>query len=139
MSTRSALLACAVACAAAPGLAQDMPTSAAGRFDMFDTNNDGVVSKSEFDSSAAFSAMDANHNNRISADELQAVLGPAEEGMMSAEDRIRPADQNGDGELTDEELRRGAETRFQWLDRNQDGNVDLSEMRSAFGVPIGYR
>jgi Ca2+-binding EF-hand superfamily protein len=125
--------------ASAACLAQNVPSNAAGRFAMFDANKDGVVSKSEFNSSAAFNAMDSNNNNRVSADELQAVLGPQESGNMPAADRIARVDMNGDGELTEEELRRGAETRFQWLDRNQDGNVDLSEMQSGFGVPVGYR
>ncbi|MFL6593760.1 MAG: EF-hand domain-containing protein [Luteimonas sp.] len=106
------------------------------RFKALDANRDGVITKYEYDSHAAFASMDANHNNRISASELEAVLGAQLDGMPSAADRIRVADLNGDGELTEEELRRAAEFRFNWLDSNQDGHVDLSEMRSGFGVHV---
>lgn len=113
--------------------AQGIPTTASGRFELFDANRDGVVSKGEYDSDALFAAMDSDRNNRVSAAELQAILGPQRDGEPSAADRIRAADSNSDGELTDEELRRSAEMRFQWLDTNQDGNVDLAEFRSGFG------
>lgn len=115
--------------------AQVIPTSAEARFKMFDTDGDGVVNKLEYDSDALFSRIDSNDNNRISEEELQAVLGPQEDGMLSAADRIRVADGNQDGELTDEELRRAGEMRFSWLDRNQDGKLELSEMKSGFGIP----
>jgi len=85
---------------------------------------------------ALFSALDADHNYRITASELDAVLGPQGDGMPSAADRIRNLDRNGDGELNDEEMRNAAETRFQWLDKNQDGKLDLSELKSGFGVPL---
>lgn len=115
--------------------AQDIPTTASGRFEAFDANRDGVVDKDEYDSNALFSAMDSDRNFRVSADELQAILGPQGEGEPSAADRIRGADSNGDGELIDEEFRRSAEMRFHWLDANGDGNVDIAEFKSGFGRP----
>jgi Ca2+-binding EF-hand superfamily protein len=115
--------------------AQVIPASSEARFKMFDTNGDGVVNKLEYNSSALFSAIDSNDNNRISEEELQAVLGPQQDGMLSAADRIRVADGNQDGELTDEELRRAVEMRFAWLDQNMDGKLELSEMKSGFGIP----
>jgi hypothetical protein len=54
---------------------------------------------------------DSNRNNRISAAELEEIPGPQQDGAPSAADRIRVADLNDDGELTDEELRRRAEVR----------------------------
>ncbi len=116
--------------------AQDLPVTAADRFEALDSNRDGLVSKDEYDSDAAFATMDSDRNNRVSAAELQSILGPQEDGVPSAADRIRVADLNNDGELTDEELRRGAEMRFQRLDSNQDGNVDLTELKSGFGIPL---
>jgi len=92
------------------------------------------VSKYEYDSDAAFAVMDANHNNRISANELQGLLGPQQDGHPSAAERIGVADVNGDEELSDEELRRALEIRFNWLDTNRDGNLDLPEMTSGFAV-----
>ncbi|QSX77896.1 EF-hand domain-containing protein [Agrilutibacter solisilvae] len=115
--------------------AQGVPTSATSSFQSLDTNADGVVDKSEYDSKALFRQLDSNGNSRISAEELEAVLGPQEDGQMSAVDRIRGTDRNQDGELSDEELRRGAETRFMWLDTNQDGKLELAEMKSRFGIP----
>lgn len=115
--------------------AQGLPATATERFEALDANRDGVLSKYEYDSDAAFATMDDDHNNRISAAELQAILGPQQDGAASAADRIRVADRNTDGELSDEELRRSLEFRFQRLDRNHDGNVDLSELKSGMGVP----
>jgi Ca2+-binding EF-hand superfamily protein len=128
-------LALAVAC---PGLcaAQGLPRTAAERFEALDANGDGVLSKYEYDSDALFAAVDDDHNNRISAAELQGLLGPQEDGALSAANRIAVADGNSDGELTDEELRRGLEFRFNWLDKNKDGNVDLAELKSGFGIPM---
>ena len=42
----------------------------------------------------------------------------------------------GDGQLSDEELRRGLGIRFTSLDSNKDGNVDLAELDAGFGVPV---
>lgn len=115
--------------------AQRIPATASDAFQRLDTNQDGLVSEWEYNSDAAFRAMDSNRNNRISPEELQELLGPQEDGMASAEDRIRRADRNQDGELSDEELRRVAEMRFNWLDGDGDGNLELSELRSGFGIP----
>lgn len=116
--------------------AQVLPPTAAARFEILDTNRDGVVDKSEYEGDSLFALIDSNRNNRISAEELQSVLGPQEDGAPSAADRIRVADSNDDGELTDEELRRAAEMRFSRLDSNSDGELDLAEMKSGFGIPM---
>lgn len=116
--------------------AQTPSDTAEERFKALDANHDGVISKYEYDSDAAFAVMDSNHNNRISAAELQGILGPQEDGTLSASHRIGVADMNGDKELSDEELRRTLESRFNWLDTNRDGNVDLPEMKAGFGVPL---
>lgn len=116
-------------------MAQDMPTTAAQHFETLDTNQDGLVSKDEYESSGLFAELDGNSDNRVTAEELEAIFGPQEDGMPSPADRIRVADSNDDGELSEEEIRRNAEMRFAWLDRNNDGNLDLAEMKSGFGVP----
>lgn len=115
--------------------AQELPTSATASFEALDTNRDGVVSKYEYDSDVTFSNIDSNDDFRISAAELESILGPQEDGTPSAADRIRTADRNQDGELDDEELRRAAEMRFQWLDSDHDGELSLPEMKSGFGIP----
>jgi Ca2+-binding EF-hand superfamily protein len=127
-----------ILCAAPHGTcgAQALPETAEGRFNALDANHDGLISKYEYDSDTAFAAMDSNHNNRISAAEVQGILGPQQEGTPSASQRVGVADMNGDKELSDEELRRTLESRFNWLDTNRDGSVDLPEMTAGFGVPL---
>jgi Ca2+-binding EF-hand superfamily protein len=114
----------------------DLPATAAARFDFLDANRDGMLSKYEYDSDVAFETMDSDGDARLSAAELQAILGAAEGGMPTASDRIVIADLDGDGALDDAELRRATEMRFSWLDRNRDGNLDLDEMKAGFGVRV---
>lgn len=115
--------------------AQGVPTTSSGRFEALDANDDGVVGKDEYNPDALFATIDGDRNMRITAAELEAILGPQGDGGLSAADRIRLADRNEDGELDHEELRRSAEMRFQWLDSNRDGNVGLDEFRAGFGRP----
>lgn len=126
---------------ALPSLAQTRApaTTATTHFETLDTNKDKRVDKAEYESSNLFAQLDGDHNNRITADELDAILGPQQDGTPSAADRIRVADGNDDGELSDEELRRNAEMQFTRMDRNSDGYLDLAEMKSGFGVPAGVR
>lgn len=133
----SALLLAFGAAAADICVAQDRLASAsAAQFEALDVNRDGVVSKYEYDSDVVFATMDGDHNSRISATELQAFLGPEADGAPSASYRISVADVDGDGELSDAEIRRGMEFRFQYLDGNKDGNVDQAELKAGFGVPM---
>lgn len=123
---------------ALPGVSAEQEPAAAAeaRFNFLDANSDGVLSKYEYDSEIAFETMDTDRNASLSAAELQAVLGPEEEGVPTAADRIVVADLDANGELDDAEMRRATEMRFSWLDRNSDGNLDLSEMQSSFGLRV---
>jgi hypothetical protein len=113
-----------------------LPQNADQRMGKLDSNGDGIVSEDEYEDGVreAFAALDADHNNRVSADELAVASGPQADGMPSAADRIRGMDMNTDGELTEEELNDGAERGFQRLDTNQDGTLDIGELKS--GGPI---
>lgn len=106
------------------------------RFKALDTNEDGVLSKFEYNGDAAVRMMDDDRNGLLSADELQAFFGPEKEGVASAAERIVGVDLDDNGELSSEEIRRSLEVRFKWMDRNEDGNVDLDEYRAAFGVAM---
>lgn len=134
---RTFVLALALAIAPA-GLCygQDSAGTAAARFQSLDANQDGVLSKYEYDADAALATLDTDGNGRISAAELQGILGSEEQGAVSAADRIVSSDLDKDGELSDDELRRSLQFRFQWLDKNSDGNVDMAEMKNGLGVPM---
>jgi len=116
--------------------AQGLPASATTRLQALDADHDGVLSRYEYDSEAALAMMDSDGNGEISAEELQAFLGPQDQGGASAAERIVGSDVDNNGELSDEELRRSLDFRFKWLDKNKDGNVDLAELSTGIGVPM---
>jgi len=115
--------------------AQSVGDTAAQRFAALDKNNDGRVSDDEYDAGALFRTLDADHNYRVSVEEVQAVLGPDRDGQLTAADRIRVADLNGDGELSEEEVSRVADMRFQSLDTNHDQELTLAELQVGFWRP----
>lgn len=113
--------------------AQQMPRTSEDRLAALDTDRNGTVDKDEFEDSIEriFSDLDTDKNNRVSQDELAAASAPQGEGMPSPADRIRYMDMNTDGELTEEELERGAERGFQRYDTNTDDVLDLAELKSG--------
>lgn len=138
---RAALVALLVVSVAVPVTcdAQALPETPAQRFKALDVNHDSVVSQYEYDGDAALAALDADHDDQISAAELQGVLGQWEGGPQSAERRISLADLNRDGQLSDDELRRAMDLRFKLMDTNKDGNIDPDELQAGFGVPMVHR
>jgi len=133
---RPALVLCLASMLPAVCSAQVSTVTAAQRLQALDANHDGVLSRYEYDSDAALAAMDTDRNGRISAEELQAYIGPGEQGGATAKERIVGSDVDNDGELSDEELRRSLDFRFKWLDKNKDGNVDLAELGAGMNTPM---
>lgn len=113
--------------------AQQMPRTSEDRLARLDTSGDGSVDRDEYETSVRqiFSDLDTDKNNRVSNAELTAATAPQGEGMPSPADRIRFMDMNTDGELTEEELERGAERAFQRYDTNTDDTLDLAELKSG--------
>jgi len=130
---RLALLFLSGAVAAGSAAAQELPATAADRFALLDRNGDGRISRDEYDGDAFFRVLDADHNYRVTVDEVQAVLGPECDGEFSAAEWVRIADLNGDGELSAEEMRRSSQMRFQSLDANHDETLELSELQMGAG------
>lgn len=113
--------------------AQQMPRTSEERFARLDSDRSGTVDQDEYETSVRqiFSDLDSDKNNRVSNAELTAASAPQGEGMPSPADRIRFMDMNTDGELTEEELERGADRAFQRYDTNTDEVLDLAELKSG--------
>ena len=112
-----------------------LPQNAEQRLAAMDASGDGLVSEDEYEDAMAsvFRDLDADRNNRVGPDELSSASATQQDGMLSPADRIRRIDMNTDGELTEEELERGAEQAFEILDTSDDDMLDLGELRSGGG------
>jgi Ca2+-binding EF-hand superfamily protein len=67
--------------------------------------------------------------------EVDAGLGASPNGEVDAKDRLRLADVDNNGVLSDAEVRKGTISRFHLIDVNTDGNIDRDEFSASFGVP----
>jgi len=123
-------------CAALDSGNATAPDAAQRRFDVLDANRDGVLSKYEYDSDVVFEAADLDHDQLLTAQELEAAMGPQSPDAPTAPERMIAVDLDRDGRLNDAELRRALEMRFSWLDRNADGGLDPKEMAAGFGVVV---
>ena len=130
----------ALAMAAAGGFA--LPSVARadyeGRFESMDTNHDGKVSMEEHAAAAnkMFDKMDANNDGRVTASEMEAahkaITGhKAEKGEMTAAEKIKMIDTNGDGVLTEEEYTVGTRAMFDKMDTNGDGFLTMAELKAG--------
>jgi Ca2+-binding EF-hand superfamily protein len=103
-----------------------------------DTDGDGKLSPTEHDAAAKkmFEAMDANKDSKVTAEEMTAahakVTGKkAKAGEMSAADKIKRVDQDGDGVLTAEEHAAAAKKMFTMIDADKDGFVSRGELEAG--------
>lgn len=112
--TASILAACAIAGAASAGRSHH-----ARLFNAADANNDGVVTRQEFDSGreALFARLDADHNGQLArADRAH-----------HRHDRARRAGANHDGAISREEFLQQPAQMFERLDANDDGTLSAHE------------
>ena len=107
-----------------------------------DTNADGKISPDEHAqwASRMFERMDANRDGKVTAAEMttahQKLAGKKaekgqEKGEISAAEKIKKFDTNGDGSLTADEYAAGARTMFEKMDTDHDGYLTRAEMKAG--------
>jgi len=129
-----------LAFAAAPALADEGMEHHGGyaekMFKEMDANNDGVVTKKEFDAfhNKMFKEMDANGDGKITREEMEAMhkkmAGQTQERFKQ---RFDEADANHDGALSKEEAQKMpmVAQHFDEIDANHDGKVTMDEIKAA--------
>jgi Ca2+-binding EF-hand superfamily protein len=88
-----------------------------------------------------FDMMDANLDGKVTAAEMRgaykAITGRTpDKDAMSAEDKIRMVDTDGDGVLTASEHAAGAASMFLMMDADRDGAVTEAEMQKAHAAML---
>ncbi len=107
-------------------------------FMKMDTNKDGKISADEHAAGAKkmFDTMDANKDGKVTATEMEAthqrVTGrKAAKSDMSAVDKIKVIDTDGDGVLTAEEHAAGSSAMFEKMDTDKDGFLSKDEFAAG--------
>jgi hypothetical protein len=136
-SSRSELraVALAICIAATAALAADPPGKpAASEFEGMDADRDGKVSAAEHAAATKkmFETMDANRDGKVTAAEMDAsyekITGKkAAKGDMSAAQKIKVIDKDGDGILTAAEHAAGSKAMFDKMDTDKDGFLTRAE------------
>jgi hypothetical protein len=96
-----------------------------------DANEDGIITRAEFDASAGdrFARRDDNSDGAITEDERQGRDGGPESGGRSGRgDRMMDADANEDGIITRAEFDASQNEMFTRFDEDQSGAIESSEM-----------
>jgi hypothetical protein len=107
-------------------------------FALMDGDKDGRVTRAEHAEGARkmFDMMDANLDGKVTAAEMRgaykAITGktPARD-TLSAEEKIKVVDSDGDGILTVSEHAAGAASMFTMMDADKDGILTKAEMAQA--------
>jgi Ca2+-binding EF-hand superfamily protein len=113
-------------------------SGADNHFQMMDTNGDGKLAPEEHTGGARkmFQTMDANKDGKVTATEMdlahdQMAGKRGAKSHMSAADKIKKLDSDGDGILTAEEHDAGAKTMFERMDTDRDGMVSKAELAAG--------
>ncbi|HEY4368539.1 MAG TPA: hypothetical protein VGN07_14980 [Steroidobacteraceae bacterium] len=99
----------------------------------------GQISASDHAASAQkrFEAMDADHDGKVTAAEINAGHGAERIAWankpMSAADKIKTFDRNNDGALSAKEYADGSQAMFNKLDTDSDGYLSAAEMEVDTG------
>jgi Ca2+-binding EF-hand superfamily protein len=107
-------------------------------FESMDSNGDGKISPDEHANATGqmFEKMDANGDGRVTAAEMtaahQKITGKKpEKGEMTAVEKIKTMDTNGDSVLTVEEYAAGSQWMFQQMDTDHDGYLTKAEVKAG--------
>ncbi|WP_426318982.1 EF-hand domain-containing protein [Pseudoduganella sp. R-43] len=107
-------------------------------FNSMDADQNGKVSAAEHAAGAKrmFEHMDANHDGKVGAAEMtaahKAITGQAtKKSDMSAADKIKAVDSDGDGVLTAEEHAKASASMFAKMDTDKDGFLSKQEMAAG--------
>ncbi|WP_349657250.1 EF-hand domain-containing protein [Xanthomonas sp. 10-10] len=133
MTSRKPFLALAVLAALSTGVVFAATVPVAGdapRPGKLDSNNDGVIDRSEAAAApklaAQFDTLDANKDGKLSRDERPRHRGPGRDGRG---DWMARFDTNKDGRISREEAKADPKfaARFDQMDLNKDGFVDRAD------------
>ena len=110
-------------------------SAADAEFRAMDTNKDGKLSAEEHAAASKkmFDIMDANRDGKVTAAEMTAahrrITGKkAKKSDMSAADKIKVIDTDGDGILTADEHAAGSRAMFEKMDTDKDGFLTKTEL-----------
>lgn len=114
------------------------PGKSDAEFAKMDINKDGRVSADEHATGAKqmFDAMDANKDGKVTAAEMDAaherVTGAKATGAeMSAPEKIKVIDKDGDRILSAAEHASGSQAMFEKMDTNKDGQLSRIELAAG--------
>ena len=107
-------------------------------FEAMDDNDDGKISPDEHFAAASrmFDKMDSNSDGKVTAAEMTAahprVTGKkAQKNDLTAAEKIKLLDIDGDGALTSDEHAAGARSMFDKMDADKDGYLTKAELKSG--------
>jgi hypothetical protein len=139
MTHRRLSVVAALGLATTLGLGRQASANDPAKFDaMFtdmDANSDGRISEDEHAAWARqkFQRMDSDGDGRVTASEMKAeksrMHDKAGKNEMSAEEKIKAVDGNGDGVLSREEHETASKIKFDQMDTDKDGTLSKSEIK----------
>lgn len=107
-------------------------------FESMDDNEDGKISTDEHFAAASrmFEKMDTNADGKVTAAEMtaahQRITGKkAQKTELTAAEKIKMLDTDGDGALTSEEHAAGARSMFDKMDADKDGYLTKAELKAG--------
>jgi Ca2+-binding EF-hand superfamily protein len=128
-----ALSMCACVALSSAVLAAD-DKAVAAELTAMDSNHDGKISADEYLAAAKdkFARMDADHNGQVTVAEMDGYRKAMKEmdtNELSSATRIKAMDTNNDGKLSLEEVTANAQTKFKLMDTDDDGFLTLAELQ----------